>query len=402
MEIRRRQRSRGRRGVAVALAIGGAGVVFVPACSDAQPPAYGGSGIFSDGGGTGNPDTPPDFGDGAPRPRQCNLGPDAGVCTCLDVPLLVDVPNLYFVLDRSGSMQENSKLTTAEVVIARAALKLGPRVNVGLAVFPDPITSSDNCAPGREVMSVRGGDAPAGIPGLTYQKLVNTLVALTAFGGTPTSRTLDALLPRVSSLSGRTYVILATDGGPNCDDTAACNVDQCIANIESSAPGCVPNVPPNCCDNQHYGPLSCLDSTATIAAVTAYKNANVPVYVIGVSGSGPYSTLLDQLAQAGGTARTVSPYYYRVDGVDEGSFQQALFQVAAKIVASCTLELKEAPMDPNLVNVFFDGVAVPQAGPDGWTLQGSTITLEGASCAKVLNGDVLDVNVSGGCPTVLR
>lgn len=386
----------------MALSLVAAGVAAVPACGGDPPlSTYGGTGLI-DAGLTGNPDAPPNFDfDGAPKPRSCNLGPEAGVCTCLDVPLLVDVPNIYFVLDRSGSMRESNKLTTAEVVIAHAVLKLGPRANVGLAVFPDPF-NNDGCTPGREIMSVRGGDAPAGTIGPTYTMLVNQLVSLSAAGGTPTARTLAGLLPRVSGLSGRTYVILATDGGPNCDDSAACTVDQCIANIESAAPGCVPNVAPNCCDNAHYGPLSCLDSTATIAAVTAYKNANVPVYVIGVSGSGAYATLLDQLAQAGGTARSTTPFYYRVDGVDEGSFQQALFQVAAKIVASCTLELKEAPMDPNLVNVFFDGMAVPEAGPNGWNLQGSTITLEGTACDRVLAGEVLDVNVSGGCPTVIH
>ncbi len=377
-------------------------LVVVPACTDGQLSTFGGNRGLADA-GTGNPDAPPNFDfDGAPKPRACDLGPEAGVCTCLDVPILVDVPNIYFVLDRSGSMQQSNKLETVKVVVARAALKLGPRINVGFAAFPDPYNTSDGCTPGREMMAVRGGDAPSGTVGPTYVTLVNTLLMLSAQGGTPTARTLSALLPRVTGLSGRTYVILATDGGPNCDDTTSCAVDQCIANIESSAPGCVPNVAPNCCDNAHYGPLSCLDSTATIAAVTAYKNANVPVYVIGVSGSGAYATLLDQLATAGGTARATSPFYYRVDGVDEGSFQQALFQVAAKIVASCTLELKEAPADPARVNVFFDGTVVPQAGPDGWNLQGSTITLTGAACDRVLAGDVLGVNVSGGCPTVIH
>jgi hypothetical protein len=62
------------------------------------------------------------------------------------------------------------------------------------------------------------------------------------------------------------------------------------------------------------------------------------------------------------------------------------------------------------VNVFFDGSPVPQAGPDGWTLtttredggSQTTVTVLGASCQKILAGDVLDVRVVAGCPTVTQ
>jgi hypothetical protein len=37
---------------------------------------------------------------------------------------------------------------------------------------------------------------------------------------------------------------------------------------------------------------------------------------------------------------------------------------------------------------------------DGWTLDGATVTLLGASCQQVLSGAVLDVRVVAGCPTV--
>lgn len=382
--------------------VGAAGAAIAPGCGDQLPPQLGAGGIFSDGGGTGNPDSAPDFGfDGAPKPKKCDLGPDAGVCTCIDVPLLYDVPNIYFVLDRSGSMEEKNKWKTAEAVVANTVLKLGPRINYGMAAFPDPVQNS--CFAGRQVMPVMRGDAPAGTTtGPTYQTLLATFHGLSPGGGTPTAATLDALLPTVQALQGRTYVILATDGGPNCDPQQSCDVDQCIMNIERASPECVPNAQPNCCDLAHYGPLNCIDAAPTIAAVAAYASANIPVYVIGVYGSGAYAALLDKLAQAGNTARATSPYYYRVDGTDEASLQQALAKIAAKIVASCTIVLSGPPDDPGKVNVFFDGVVVPQAGPDGWTLQGSTVTLEGAACDKVLSGDVLDVNVSGGCPTVLR
>jgi hypothetical protein len=41
-------------------------------------------------------------------------------------------------------------------------------------------------------------------------------------------------------------------------------------------------------------------------------------------------------------------------------------------------------------------------GTDGWTLDGTTVTILGASCQKILDGDVLDVRVVAGCPTLLQ
>jgi hypothetical protein len=385
--------------------------IAASACGDGLPPQAGG--LFPDAGDEGNGDDAPDFGfDSGLGPHDCNLGPDHGVCTCVDMQVLADIPNLYFVLDRSGSMSLTApnapagaptKWETVVNVVAHAVSKLGPRINVAAAVFPDWATAGNTCTPGSELVGLRHGDSPAGsLTGSTYKAFIGELLQLSPNGGTPTAATLEALLPKMKTLPGRTYVILATDGGPNCNANTACTVDQCIVNIESSAPGCAPLTAPNCCDPGKYGPLNCLDSAATIAAVNDYTAATIPVYVIGVPGSGPYSALLDQLAQAGGTARSSSPYYYRVDGYDEASFQSALFQVAAKIVASCTLKLGSVPQDPTKVNVFFDGTVVPQDGPDGWTLVGDTVTLLGASCDKVLSGAVLDVNISGGCPTVLH
>ena len=105
-----------------------------------------------------------------PTELSCNLGPDGGVCACADQPLLGDPPNLYFVLDRSASMQQDSKWLTIITVLGSLVVALGPRANVGAAVFPDP--HYDNCAPGVEVAPLRRGDAPAGKAGPTATTLL--------------------------------------------------------------------------------------------------------------------------------------------------------------------------------------------------------------------------------------
>jgi hypothetical protein len=111
--------------------------------------------------------------------------------------------------------------------------------------------------------------------------------------------------------------------------------------------------------------------------------------------------LLDQLAQAGGTARASEPLYYAVGSDDQGALEQALSAIAATVTGTCTLTLNSPP-DPTLVNVFFDEQPIVQSGTDGWTLDGSVVTVLGASCQAILTGSVLDVRVVVGCPTYIR
>jgi hypothetical protein len=217
---------------------------------------------------------------------------------------------------------------------------------------------------------------------------------------TPTRVTLEALQPQLRALPGKTYVVLATDGGPNCNSKAACAADQCQLNIESIGV-CTPTGL-NCCvfSNQ----VDCNDGEPTKNAVAAIAASGIPVYVVGVPGSAPYAQLLNDLAQAGGTARTPdagpgTTQYYDVNSTDQAAFEAALRNVAARVTGSCTMQLNAAPTDPGLVNVFLNEKPLAQDG--NWTLTGQTVTIvDPKSCQSILNGDVLDVRVVVGCPTV--
>jgi hypothetical protein len=329
---------------------------------------------------------------------MCNLGPEGGVCACVDQNLVGDVPTIYFVLDRSGSMLVMNKWATVQNTLNELVIALGPRAKIGAAVFPNP--AGDSCSTGVQVLAPRLGDRPAGRAGATQAALVNTLAAIPAAGGTPTAATLAALLPLLEANPGRTYVVLATDGGPNCNSFATCDVDSCTSNIDNDT-DCPTGGPPNCCTQPDIGPGACLDSQPTIDAVGQLFAAGIPTYVVGVPGSAPYAQLLDQLAVNGGTARGTEPQYYAIDTADNAALLSTLSSIAAKITGTCTLQLDNVPPDPGLVNVFLDETAVPQMGPDGWTIDGTTVTISGASCQEILNGSVLDVRVVAGCPTVI-
>jgi hypothetical protein len=171
------------------------------------------------------------------------------------------------------------------------------------------------------------------------------------------------LLPTLAALPGRTAVILATDGGPNCNRAATCDESKCIPNIEH-APGCTDGV--NCCLPSIAGPTSCLDDVATLAALSELSRRGIKTYVVGIPGSAPYAALLGDMARVGGTARPAgsSATYYDVDHLDE--LDGILSAIGSTVVLSCHLHLDMAPKAMSLVNVYLDRQLVEYGGPDGW------------------------------------
>jgi hypothetical protein len=370
-----------------------AAMAVVAGCGSQRPPPAGDTSYTPSAGGGGG------FQDGgvSNKPPGCGQKDDGTFCDCVDTPLFSDPPNMYFVLDRSGSMQEDNKWGAVRLVVSQILRGLGPRANFGATLFPG--FDNDACAPPKEVLTISPGDPPGAQDGPTTKRLLAVTLPGPS-GGTPTAQALRAVFQSLQGVKGKTFVILATDGGPNCNPNIACSVDLCQPNIES-AQGCTPGGM-NCCTPSTGSYESCLDSAATTSAVSALKAAGIPVYVIGLPGTGNpiYANLLDQLAVAGGTALPTSPKYYRVDSTNSDVLLNALKKIAAQIVATCEFKLTMPPAQPNQVNVYFDEVVVPADPVNGWKIDGQTVTLLGDSCKKVLEGDVLDVRIITGCPTV--
>jgi len=303
-------------------------------------------------------------------------GPDAqGLCGNTFLQATSDPPNIYFVIDRSGSMGEMvdgrakyDAVATAAVALVR---RLGSQVNVGAAVFPGQVNADQGCTMGAEVFPTRPGDPLAtgactidGEVTRAFSRSISLPSGTDPTGGTPTAATLTRLLPTLAALRGRTVVLLATDGGPNCNPAAMCDATKCIPNIEH-APACTPDV--NCCSPALGGPTSCLDDVATLAAVGALARNGIRTYVVGIPGSAPYATLLDELARSGGTARPAGSggaAYYDVDHLTE--LDDILAAIGSTVVLSCHLHLDTPPKEMSLVNVYLDRQLVEYGGPDGW------------------------------------
>jgi hypothetical protein len=354
-----------------------------------------------------------------------DLPPGAlGDCGETVVELDVVRPNLYFLLDGSGSMTESmpglllqDRFDAARIAIELVLRGVGHRVNFGASVFPaNPI----GCGPGREIHPTAPGDpvsyALANENGPQLKSLAFDLMRFSPSGVTPTAAALTDLHDTLTALPGKTYLFLLTDGAPNCNLDLECDIDQCTANIErvpyTESDVCDESV--NCCSAEIFGPSTCLDSQATLNAVTALHDDGVNTLVIGMPGTETYGALLDDLAHAGGLARSEAPYYYPV--TDSEQLVETLQILGGDASLSCTIALNEVPPDPGRVNVFLDDTLIPfdseqgwswgetpraaEGGPEGGT-EVTTVKLHGEPCELATNGQVLQIQIVAGCPVVL-
>ncbi len=383
--------------------------VVVSACGsgDDHPPPLSGVGTGGTGGslsGSGGDEC-----QGPPKPSTSNL------CGNEVVPVVQEKPNIYFVLDSSGSMSFEMESGATRLAASKSAMtnllhELGHRINYGLATYPG--FGVDECSTGAEVFATKEGDpvqcVNKRVAGPVLTSFAKKLSAVVALGGTPTAATLEAILPTVTALEGQTFVVLLTDGAPNCSLEAHCGVDECMPNIEGQLNpdgiACTPDF--NCCDpeqtNRALAQINCVDRDDSIAAVEALAAAGVKTYVIGVPGSEYYADLLDQLATAGGTAREgEKTLYYSVS--DSQTLSTVLKTIGTSVATSCDITLQHGSnIDPTTINVYFDATLIPSSTDNGWTFESPTISLHGDACDQVLNGEVVQVQVVAGCPTVIR
>ncbi len=356
--------------------------------------------------------------EGPPHPDTSRL------CGNQVVPVLLEKPNLYFVLDSSGSMNERinagrplTKMDAVQDALLSVTLELGHRIHYGLTAFPGPDDTNAGllgCGPGKELFALQQGDPIECVDqpgGEVHDHFKETVRALETGGGTPLSSTLEAIAPTILAMERETVLVLMTDGAPNCNADIQCGVDSCIPNIEEAVlPGGDCDETFNCCDSSQLSEedlfyvgspeANCIDRTASLRVVNEFRSAGVLTYVIGVPGIEPFEKMMNELSRAGGTARGATVDYYDASDLDE--LTAVLSKIGASVARSCEVVLKDPPKDPGLLNVYFDAELVPADAKDGWTLEGDEVTFHGDSCDVLSSGEVLQVQLVSGCQTVVR
>ncbi len=316
------------------------------ACGDAAPPAIERPAAGKD---ASTVERPRSAGE-TRRRRRATRGPDLGVCACAELDFSSDVPNLYLVLDRSGSMAADEQMDDgAPHRLAgddepRAARELR-RSRCFRSRAPTRATrASRACSDERAPRRRAGGNArtddegrcsrdPSGAPS----------------GGTPTAATLHAFASDadVARRGARSSSSRPTAGRTATRPPRAART-LCIDEHREATRAVRPAARPTAASTR----ASTARSTASTRSprstrVTAIATAGIPVYVIGVPGSGPYAALLDQLATGGGTAPPPSRSTTPSTRATRPRSPRPSRRSPRRSPATCTLTLAEAPPEPD-------------------------------------------------------
>jgi hypothetical protein len=266
--------------------------------------------------------------------------------------------DVLFVVDRSGSMNSRTPDGTtrwnALVSAVRAVLPaLDTQLYMGLVIYPEPDMCGVRASPHVPVVQ------PAA-------SVISSFLAARAPPNTALTPTLAALQTaelyfRTNPSPRRRFVVLATDGAPNCGSTVAQVVSQ-ISYIRSAH--------------------------------------RADTFVLGIPGGDlTLYPSLNAMAQAGGRARSGLTQFYEASST---STLEAALRAITAATTSCTYGLSSAPSRPDLVTVQFDGRMVPRDATNGWTYADATnrvIRFNGTACNELNSGTVRTVNASFNCGT---
>lgn len=342
---------------------------------------------------------------------------------CESAPVELERANVLLVLDRSGSMGEQpAGYTTSKWDALQAELRqLLPEVqgvlSVGLELFPTPASADDPipsaCAPVDRCCEMPGDtepNVPIGVGTTTVAHILGALDAVGPVGGTPT----DVALGRAyeyfrtgagASLGGDRYVLLVTDGAPNCNAELSCDADTCIQNLEGLDGCTVDGI--NCCRND---PLACLDDAATLEQIVALRGIGVRTAVVGLPGTERYASRFEQFAAAGDFQRADGTTAYYAASEDGGVAQltEILSDIIRQLTGSCTVLVPYEIPNPNAVQLAVDCEIVPATGGlttyiNGWWFlepYGAGplyATIAGPVCDRILTGGVERIDLILSC-----
>ena len=349
----------------------------------------------SGGGGDGDADsdtdgdTDADSDTDADGDGDTDTDTDTG-CDEIAFPVAGHPPDILILLDRSNSMANGSPTywSTVTGAIETITTAMDPQINFGLMAFP---YGSSECA------------APPSMPYVQISEIDNADTIATVLGGlgpdgagTPTTAALQVAAAYLSGLAddAHKYILLATDGGPNCSVDAALQCGTCTT---TQLDGVTCNSDNDCLDEEQ----------AVATAEQINLEQGISIYVVGVGGllGGPFLDVMTAIAAAGGTG----DFYAAETPADLAA---ALDEIAAAAV-ECEFTVdwdslgEGVSTNPNLVNVFAEGEVVPYdedcSGGYGWQwIDGDTIGLCAELCDQYKNGDITEITASFGCVTVVE
>ena len=363
-------------------------------------------------------------------------------------------PNVMIVFDKSGSMNDKacdtcggSKIEEARSAMVTFMQNSGTLARFGLTFYPDTAVNSTCGAPANQIKvtvdfppaSVTSAGLPTdentdGALTINATNIREAIQKVTPNGGTPTA-TVFEFLETYQGLSGAdlrpNYVLLVTDGLPNCNPTnPPLNPDSNPNNVCKYASEkwrtTFSNPPPTSetdpqkiadfneiktaldkCDCQSGAPITCLNTfecssgclnvPPTAARISKLRTKNIKTIVVGfgaVTGATTAYNGLSAMARAGGFPRSCPngtdaecgagdtcdqqtrvcsrPFYQVTSGAELASTLQKIIEALPE---PCQFLLQAQPSDPSLLAVIVNGTAIPP-GTDTWNYNAGKVTFE--------------------------
>ena len=348
-------------------------------------------------------------------------------------------PNVMLLIDKSGSMKE---------AINDAAPNC--TTNCGESGFPDcPASCPTRMSEMRSAMSTflansgtvarlgatiypaaEGCTAPTNIdvalppptetddgaePALatTASEINRLITGVPPLGGTPTGQAL-AFLGTYAGLGvpeqddfRQDYVLLLTDGLPNCNDAnpnAVCSCGLSCTTMQTNACACTSQscAGANCA-------RGCLDQAGAVDNVKALRQGGIRTIVVGFGAAlaqdaGPL--VLNAMAQEGGvprqcpngtdaecggtagscnttTSQCSTAFYQAANGAELAVTLRKILEILVPD-NPCTFVLKATPSDERYLSVLVDGQNLTQ-GPQTYSYDfpSNTVTFQGAMCDRI-------------------
>jgi hypothetical protein len=330
--------------------------------------ATAGAGAGANGGGAAS-------GGGGSSGGIIDAGNPEAVCGQMTYATQLVPAEVLILLDKSTTMMHDfndndcsltpnpctgpSKWDAITDAIKQVAAATDTTVAWGLKFFPDDPVCGAN---GRVDVDVGPNNAAA---------IAAAIDRTTPLGATPTRAivTTGGSYLRSRNDSNPKYILLATDGEPNCT----------VGFLNATDP----------------------DDPAAEQAVLNVAGSGIPVFVIGVGNVSTAQDALNVLATNGGQAQlpdAMGRVYYPTD--DPAAIIPVLSAISLH-VASCNLALVSVPPAPDNIDVLADGRLVLQdtSHTDGWDYGPglTSIVLYGSTCEMYMSGGIANIETIFGC-----
>lgn len=265
-------------------------------------------------------------------------------------------------------------------------------MQIGAKLFPQAIGPTEEVTHDNGCMVLPGIElepAPRNVPAL-----IELVSAVTPRGGTPTFVTLqqarDYMVSRPRPAGVAQFMVLATDGGPNCNPDTGVDPAECVCTTERDDCGLTP-----------AGPFNCLDDVRTLTLMDEIHRVNdIPIYVIGIDNMDRVELVdvLQRMAVAGGRPREMpgEPAYYSVrEPADLGD----AIETISGLIAECVFLVTSRPPTDRGIQITVGGAPIPQdpghgAGWDWTDRDRGEFSLFGDACDRATAGQVVEATIT--------